>query len=86
MANAIEVPSFRFLKQVVVGQDKEQVVILIGPPTSATTDPAEIEKMARRFWPSIRGQATEAWVYPLGWYLYFSGDRLVDMTQYLPTS
>jgi hypothetical protein len=31
----------------------------------------------------IQGNATEAWVYPLGWRLYFAGMKLVDITQYL---
>ena len=31
----------------------------------------------------IQGNATEVWIYPLGWNLYFAGPRLVDITQYV---
>jgi hypothetical protein len=82
-ANTFEVSTFRFFRQVAVGQTKEQVLILLGPPEATTTDAAELEKLARRYWPNIKGNATEAWVYPLGWNLYFAGQRLVDITQYL---
>lgn len=83
-ANSFEVTKFRFLRQASVGMTKEQVQILLGPPDGATTETAQIEKTARKYWPQIRGRATEAWVYPLGWSLYFADDRLVDITQYLP--
>lgn len=82
-ANSLDLTTFRFLRQVSVGMAKEQVLILLGAPLSVTSDQAEIEKLATRFWPDIRGNATEAWVYPLGWRLYFAGQRLVDITQYL---
>ena len=41
-----------------------------------------MEKLARRYWPSIKGNATEAWVYPEGWRLYFKDSIVVDITQY----
>ena len=82
-ANSLDVSTFRFEKQVVVGMTKEQVLLLLGPPESTTGDQAEMEKLARRYWPMIQGNATEAWLYPLGWRLYFAGLRLVDITQYL---
>ena len=63
---------------------KEQALILLGAPAQTTTDAAELEKLARKYWSEIQGNATEAWVYPLGWRLYFSGSRLVDITQYQP--
>jgi len=48
------------------------------------TDVAEIEKLARAYWPAIKaGGVTEAWVYALGWRLYFDGPRIVDITQYV---
>jgi hypothetical protein len=77
------VSTFRFYRRVAVGQTKEQVLILLGPPSAVTTDQAEIEKLARKYAPAIKGNATEAWVYPLGWSLFFAGPRLVDITQYL---
>jgi hypothetical protein len=85
-ANALDVSTFRFLRQVTVGMDKEQVLILLGPPIAVSGDQAQIEKVARGYWPNIKGNATEVWVYPLGWNMFFAGQRLVDITQYLPSS
>jgi hypothetical protein len=81
-ANSVDVSTFRFIRQVSVGQTDEQVLILLGPPIAKTTDEAEMEKLARKYWPSIKGNATEAWEYPAGWRLYFKGSRVVDITQY----
>jgi hypothetical protein len=83
-ASALTLGSFRFHKQVVVGMDREQVTILLGPPASASKDPVEMQNVARGYWPSIRGKATEVLVYPLGWAFFFQGDKLVDITQYIP--
>jgi hypothetical protein len=83
-ANSPELLTFRSTRQAAVGMSKEQVVILLGTPRQATTDAGEIERLAGKYWPDIRDQATEAWVYPLGWRLYFAGTRLVDITQYQP--
>ena len=41
------------------------------------------ETMARRYWPEMKGTVTEAWVYPLGWHLFFKDARLTEITQYL---
>jgi len=85
-ASALDVSTFRYLRQVTVGMDKEQVLILLGAPASVSGDEAQMEKIARGFWTVIKGNATEVWVYPLGWNLFFAGQRLVDITQYLPPS
>jgi hypothetical protein len=85
-ANALDASTFRFLRQVAVGQDKEQVLILLGAPVSVSGDQAQIEKIARRYWTNIKGNATEVWTYPLGWNLFFAGQKLVDITQYVPPS
>ncbi|HEU5322121.1 MAG TPA: hypothetical protein VFX28_15065 [Methylomirabilota bacterium] len=85
-ANSLDVSRFRFLRQVTVGMDKEQVRILLGAPARTSGDAAEMANVARRFWPDIRGQADEVWVYPLGWAFYFSGPRLVEITRYVPPS
>lgn len=82
-ANSLQVSSFRFDKRVVIGMSKEQVLILLGAPTGTTTDQAAMEKLARRFWPEMKGNVTEAWVYPLGWSFFFAGPRIVEITQYL---
>jgi len=83
-ANSPQLSTFRFVRQTAVGMSKEQVTILLGAPERATTDMGEIETLAGKYWPDIRPHATEAWVYPIGWRLYFSGSRLVDITQYQP--
>ena len=85
-ANALDVSTFRYLRQVTVGMDKEQVLILLGAPAIVSGDQAFMEKIARVFWPAIKGNATEVWVYPLGWNMFFAGPRLIDITQYLPPS
>jgi hypothetical protein len=83
-ANSLEVSTFRFYRRATVGMTKEQIVILLGRPETTTTDPAEMEKLARQYWPSVKARAKEAWTYPLGWRFYFTDDRVVDITQYLP--
>ncbi|MBI2161638.1 MAG: hypothetical protein HYU25_14900 [Candidatus Rokubacteria bacterium] len=83
IANSADVQIFQFVRQVTVGMTKEQVVILLGAPVVATKDTAEIEKLARRYWPLIKPKnVTEAWLYPQGWRLYFSETKVVDITQY----
>jgi len=82
-ANSMDVSTFKFIRQVSVGQTSEQVLILLGPPMSRTADQAEMEKLARAFWPSVKeGEPTEAWVYPSGWRIYIKGKTVVDITQY----
>jgi hypothetical protein len=82
-ANALDVSTFRFYRKPAVGMSKEQVMILLGPPDAVATDRGQLEKLARKYWAGIEGNATEAWVYPLGWSFFFAGTRLVDITQYL---
>jgi len=84
VANSPEVQIFRFLRQVTVGMTREQVTVLLGAPTLTVTDAAEIEKLARGYWPAIKPKkVTEAWLYPQGWRLYLNDVKLVDITQYL---
>ena len=83
-ANSLQVSSFRFDRRVVTGMSKEQVLILLGPPQAVTMDQAQMEKLARRFWKDMQGNVTEAWVYPLGWRIFFTGPRVTEITQYLP--
>jgi hypothetical protein len=81
-ANSLQVSSFRFDRRAMVGMTKEQVLLLLDAPVAVTSSEADMEKLARRYWPIMKGNVTEAWVYPLGWNLYFTGLRLVDITQY----
>jgi hypothetical protein len=83
-ANSLQVLTFRSSRQVAVGMSKEQVTILLGPPQETTTDPNRIEKLAGKFGPAVKAEATETWVYPMGWRFHFAGARLVDITQYQP--
>jgi hypothetical protein len=83
-ANSLDVSAFRFDRQVAVGMAREQVVILLGAPAATTTDRKEMERLARRFWPELQANVTEAWTYPLGWQVYFAGARLIDITRYIP--
>jgi hypothetical protein len=71
---------FTFHRRVAVGMSREEVRLLIGPPAGATGEAASMEAAARQFWPAIAPRAAEMWSYPGGWHLYFSGDRLVDVT------
>jgi hypothetical protein len=83
-ASSPQLSTFRMLRQPTVGMSKEQVLILLDAPEQTITDTAEMEKLARKYWPQIRGKASEAWTYPLGWQFYFSESRLVDIIQYQP--
>lgn len=82
-ANSLDVSTFRFFRRAAVGQTKDQVTILLGPPLATTTDATEMEKVARRFWPDIKDRVKEAWAYPLGWHVYFADAKVVEITQYL---
>jgi hypothetical protein len=69
----------RFQRSVVVGMEKDEVVLLLEQPDTVTSDEAAMRAAAGRFWEPIGKHAKEMWTYPSGWRLYFDGDRLVDM-------
>ena len=84
-ANSLDVSTFRFVRQVSIGQTTEQVLILLGPPILKIGDEKELEKLARQYWPVVKeNEPTEAWTYPAGWRLYIKDAKVVDITQYLP--
>lgn len=83
-SSSLEVSTFRFYRRATVGMSKEQVLLLLGRPSKTTTESAEMEKLARKYWPEVKDRAKEVWVYPLGWHFYFADDRVVDITQYVP--
>lgn len=84
LANSLEVTTFKMTRQVTIGMDRDLVVLLLGPPVLGTKDAAEVEKLARRFWPLVKAnKPTEAWLYPQGWRLFLDDTRVVDITQYL---
>ena len=82
-ANSLDVSKFRFARRASVGMSKEQIMILLGPPAEITTEADRMQAAAKQFWPEMKGNVTEAWLYPLGWSYYFTGDRLADITQHL---
>ena len=82
-ANSVDVSTFRFIRQVSIGQTSEQVLILLGPPLARVTDATEMEKLARQYWPAVKeSEPTEAWTYPAGWRIYIKDKTVVDITQY----
>ncbi|MGH7305733.1 MAG: hypothetical protein ACRELZ_20815 [Candidatus Rokuibacteriota bacterium] len=82
-ANSMDVSTFRFIRQVSVGQTAEQVLILLGPPLARVTEAAEMEKLARQYWPAVKeNEPSEAWTYPSGWRIYLKEKTVVDITQY----
>src|SRR5262245_31619903 len=83
-ANALNVSTFRFLRQVTRGMDRERVLLLRGPQLGLRGTPVRMEPIAPRYGPAIQGNATTVWVYFQGWAIYFAGQNVVDITQYLP--
>lgn len=80
IATSPRASQLRFQQSVVVGMQKNEVVLLLEQPVESTSDPTAMRAGAGRFWPPIGAHAKEMWTYPPGWRLYFDGDRLVDMT------
>jgi len=82
VGNSYRATNLRLFRQVMVGMTKEEVTLLLGKPHDVTDDAARMEVLARRWWPAVKANAKEAWVYPGGWTLYFDGDALTEMTRY----
>jgi hypothetical protein len=71
---------FRFWRQVSPGSTPDEVKILLGEPREQTVDPALMSSLGEQHWVSLRTTAKEAWVYPLGWVVYFDDKKeVVDM-------
>lgn len=84
LANSVFVTEFKMGRQVRVGMVRDLVTLLLGPPVLFAKDAAEVEKLARGFWPVVKeNKPTEAWLYPQGWRLFLDDTRVVDITQYL---
>ena len=82
-ASSVDVSTFRFIRQVTIGQTDEQVLILLGPPLARIADAAEMEKLARQYWPAVKeNEPSEVWTYPSGWRIYMKDRLVVDITQY----
>ncbi len=74
------VSQFRVERRVAVGMTKEEVTLLAGLPEAIVADEAQMETVAKQFWPEVRKSAKEMWTYPAGWQFYFDSDKLVDLT------
>ncbi len=79
LATSTRASQFRFQRRVMVGMQKDEVVLLLEQPDTMTSDEAAMRAAAGRFWEPIGRHAKEMWIYPSGWRLYFDGDRLVDV-------
>ena len=71
---------FRFWRQVAPGSTPGEVKVLLGEPREQTIDPALMGVLGEQHWTALRPTAKEAWVYPLGWVVYFDDKgTVVDM-------
>jgi hypothetical protein len=80
LSTSLRASQFTFQRRIALGMTKEEVVLLAGVPSDATPDEGRMQAAARQFWPAVKEHATEMWLYPGGWQLYFEADRLVDLT------
>jgi hypothetical protein len=69
---------FRFWRQVTHGSTPGEVRVLLGEPHERTIDPALMSSLGEQHWPAVRATAKEAWVYPLGWVVFFDDKGVVD--------
>lgn len=70
---------FRFWRQVTNGSTPGEVKVLLGEPRERTIDPALMASLGERHWPQVRTMAKEAWVYPLGWVVFFDDKGVVEL-------
>jgi len=68
---------FRFWRQVAPGSTPGEVKVLLGEPREQTIDPALMGVLGEQHWTALRPTAKEAWVYPLGWVVYFDDKGVV---------
>ncbi|HSE03458.1 MAG TPA: hypothetical protein VLK35_04810 [Methylomirabilota bacterium] len=69
---------FRFWRQVTTGSTPGEVRVLLGEPRERTIDPALMASLGEQHWPAVRATAKEAWVYPLGWVVFFDDKGVVE--------
>jgi len=72
---------FRLWRQVTPGSSKGEVEALLEDPDERTIDPALMAALASQQWTAISSKAKEAWVYPLGWVLYFDDKAVVEIVR-----
>src|SRR5262250_96691 len=63
LENTSRYSEFRFWRQVAPGSTPGEVKVLLG----------------EQHWQAVRSTAKEAWVYPLGWVVYFDDTGVIDM-------
>ena len=52
---------------------------LCGEPREQTIDPALMGARGEQHWVALRATVKEAWVYPLGWVVYFDDKGVIEM-------
>ena len=79
LENTSRYSEFRFWRQVTNGSTPGEVKILLGEPRERTIDPALMASLGEQHWQAVRATAKEAWVYPLGWVVFFDDAGVVDL-------
>jgi hypothetical protein len=79
LENTSRYSEFRFWRQVTNGSTPGEVKILLGEPRERTIDPALMASLGEQHWQAVRTTAREAWVYPLGWVVFFDDKGVVDL-------
>jgi hypothetical protein len=77
--NTARYTEFRFWRQVAPGSTPGEVKVLLGEPREQTIDPDMMAFFGEQHWVAMRATAKEAWVYPLGWVVFFDDTGVVDM-------
>jgi hypothetical protein len=77
--NTARYTEFRFWRQVAPGSTPAEVKVLLGEPREQTIDPDMMAFFGEQHWVAMRATAKEAWVYPLGWVVFFDDSGVVDM-------
>jgi hypothetical protein len=75
---------FRFWWQVTKGNTPAEVRVLLEEPPERTIDPARMAALAAKQWSALEGKATEAWVYPSSWVIFFDDTSVIEMVRRVP--
>jgi hypothetical protein len=79
LENTSRYSEFRFWRQVTTGSTPGEVKVLLGEPRERTIDSALMASLGEQHWQAVRTTAKEAWVYPLGWVVFFDDKGVVDL-------
>jgi hypothetical protein len=72
---------FRFWWQVTNGNTPAEVRVLLEEPPERTIDPARMAALADKQWSALESKATEAWVYPSAWVIFFDDASVVAVVR-----